>query len=941
MKNLLKISTTVIALIFTITFFPIKSFAQNIDNPIPMDDSIRTGVLPNGMTYYIKRNVKPKNRAELRLAVNAGSMEENDDQQGLAHFTEHMAFNGTKNFAKNDLINFLESSGVKFGADLNAYTSFDETVYMLQVPTDSDMVFNKAFQVLEDWSHNLAFDSAEIDKERGVVISERRLGLGAFQRMRDQYWPVLFKDSRYAKRLPIGKLNILENCKHSTLKQFYKDWYRPELMAIFAVGDFDIDKVEAMIKARFSSIPNKPNARPLVPFEVPDNKELLIAKATDKETPYTIIELEVKHAKQHTRTLAEFRRDITYDLFSSMLNSRLQELQKQTTPPFLFCNMGIGGLVRTKDAFTSFGVVKSGGVETGLLTLLTEVERVKRFGFTSTELERAKKELLRNKETAVKEKDKTESKSYVNNLVQAFLEKEPVPSADFEYNYCLKNLDGIKVEEINNVAKTYITNNGENTVIIIQAPQKDSASLPSDETIRNIFNTVKKESLTAYVDNTSDKPLMASIPKAGKVVEEKMNKDLGITTWTLSNGIKVILKPTDFKNDEVVFGAYRPGGTSLASDKDFMSAGVAAQVEDESGIGSFSSTILEKMLTGKVVGVSPSITELFEGFNGQFSPQDKETAFQLMNLYFTQPRKDDTAFSAFMDQTKGILQNRSVDPNSAFGDTIQVTMGSYNFRRRPYTVSLLNEVDENTAYNFYKHRFSDAGDFTYVFVGSFKPEDLKPLVETYLGSLPTTNTPHAWKDVGVKAPTGVINKTVVKGKEPKSSVQIAFSGPAQFTRKSTRDMEALSSLLSIKLREQLREEMSGVYGVGARGSLYHYPNEEYRFTISFGCAPERVEELVAAAYKIIDSVKQFGAGPLNIRKIKETFHRQREVDLKDNKFWLNAITGSLKDNLDINDVLNYDAWVDSLTNDDFKRLATQYLNMNNYAKFVLNPETDK
>ncbi len=722
--------------------------------------------------------------------------------------------------------------------------NFDETVYMLQVPTDSETVFNKAFQILEDWTHNLSFDSVEIDKERGVVISERRLGLGAFQRMRDQYWPVLFKDSRYALRLPIGKLDILENCKHATLKQFYLDWYRPELMAIIAVGDFDVNKIEKMIKEKFSNIPNKPNARPLVLFPVPDNKELLIAKATDRETPYTVIQLEVKHDKQHTRTLAEFKRDITYDLFSSMLNARLQELQKQSAPPFLFCQARIGGLVRTKDAFTAFGLVKSGGVETGLETLLTEVERVKRFGFTASELERAKKELLRGKETAVKERDKTDSKKYVGTYVQAFLEQEPVPSADFEYNFCLKNLDGIKVEEVNNVAKEWITDNGQNTVIIVQAPQKDSASLPADDTIRNIFNKVKKANINAYVDKTSDKPLMAVQPTPGKVVDEQQNKELGIITWKLSNGIKVILKPTDFKNDEILFDAYRWGGSSLAADKDDMSASVAAEIEDNSGIGSINSTTLEKMMAGKVVGVSPQISELSEGFNGQFSPQDKETAFQLMNLYFTQPRKDDTAFSAFMDQQKGFLQNQSADPSTAFYDTIEVTMAQYNYRRRPYTVSLLNEIDESKAYDFYKQRFSDAGDFTYVFVGSFKPEDLKPLVEMYLGSLPTGNTPHKWKDVGVRAPTGVVNKTIVKGKEPKSSVMITYSGLATFNRKNSRDMEALGSLLSIKLREQLREEMSGVYGVGARGSITHYPKEEYRFNIQFGCAPERVAELV-------------------------------------------------------------------------------------------------
>ncbi len=643
-------------------------------------------------------------------------------------------------------------------------------------------------------------------------------------------------------------------------------------------------------------------------------------------------------SRQHTLTLANFRRDLTYDLFSTMLNNRIQELQKQAPPPFLFAQTNIGGLVRTKDAFTAFGLVKEGGVENGLETLLTEVERVKRYGFTPGEFDRAKKELLRKKETAVKERDKTESRRLVNEYVNSFLENEPVPSVDFEYSFCQKYLDGIKVEEVNNVAKEWISDNGENTVIVIMAPQKDSAALPADDTIRNIYNKVKKAAIKPYVDKTSNKPLMETKPTPGKVVDEKQIKELGITEWKLSNGVKVVLKPTDFKNDEVLFNAYRWGGSSLAPDKDDMSASVSAEIEDQSGLGMFSSTTLEKMLAGKVIQVSPQMEELSEGFDGSFSPQDMETAFQLLNLYFTQPRKDDTAFIAYMDQQKGFVQNLSADPSNAFRDTIEVTMSQYNHRRRPATVSLLNEIDQNKAFDFYKQQFSDAGDFTFFFVGSFKPDSIKPLIEMYLGSLPAGNSTHSWKDVGVRPPTGVVAKTIMKGKEPKSTVQIVFSGTCRFNRKNSRDMEALSSLLSIKLREQLRQEMSGVYGVGARGSLIHYPKEEYRFNITFGCAPERVNELVAATYKMIDSVKQFGAGDINMRKIKETFHREREVALKENKFWLNAISQSYKDNAELMDILNYDTWVDGLTNEDFKRLANQYLNMNNYARFVLMPE---
>jgi zinc protease len=915
-----------------------SAFAQDLSQPVPFDPLVRTGKLPNGMTYFIRKNAKPEKRVELRLAVNAGAMEENDNQQGLAHFNEHMAFNGTKHFAKNDLVNFLESAGVKFGADLNAYTSFDETVYMLQIPTDSEQIFKKSFLVLEDWAHNLAFDSVEVEKERGVVISERRLGLGAFERMREKYWPVMFKDSRYADRIPIGKLDILEHCPHSALTQFYKDWYRPELMAIIVVGDIDVDKVEKMIKDEFSGIPSKPNPRPRVDYPVPDTKDLLIAEATDKEMPYNMIQLIYKHDKEYVKTLGDFKKEYVHQLYSTMLNNRLKELQQQANPPFLFCAVNIGGIVRTKDAYTAFGVVASGGVKRGLETLLTENERVKRFGFTSTELDRGKKEFLRQMETALEEKDKTESKSYTQEYVSYFLEQEPSPGIAFESDFAKKCMASITLDDVNGVAKNWVTEKGQNAVIVVQAPQKDSASLPTEDTIRKIFNTVQNMKLEPYKDKTVDKPLMASKPTPGKVTNEKKIDAMGITEWTLSNGVKVVLKPTDFKNDEVLFNAYRWGGSSLVSDKDYMSATVAASIEDEAGIGDFNSISLDKLLTGKVVGVSPTIGELSEGFNGSFSPKDMETEFQMINLYFTRPRKDDTAFNSFMDKQKGFIANQSADPSHGFQDTVLYTMSGYNYRRRPQTVATLGEVNEDRAYSIYKDAFSDANGFTFFFVGNFKPEEIKPFVEMYLGSLPSKTPAPMWKDMGINKPKGVFTKTVTKGNEPKSTVEMLFTGSAEFNRKNRFAMQALSQLLSIKLREQLREEMSGVYGVGAQGNLTHYPKQEYQFVIYFGCAPERVDELVKAALMEIDSVQKFGANDVNIHKLKELFKRQRETDLKDNKFWLAAISQNYQNGEDISELNSYDKWVDEITSDYLKALANKYLTQTNYAKFILTPE---
>ncbi len=914
-------------------------FSQDLNKPIPQDSLVRTGVLPNGMTYFIRKNVKPEKRAELRLAVNAGSVNETDEQQGLAHFCEHMCFDGTKHFRQKEIINFLESSGVKFGADLNAYTSFDETVYKIQIPTDSQQLFNKAIEILEDWTHNVSFDSDAIDKERGIVISERRLGLGANERMREQWWPVLFQGSKYADRIPIGKLNILENCKYSTLRRFYHDWYRPNLMAVVIVGDFNVDKVEKMVKDDFSKIPpQSPTAPNRTYYPVPDTKNLLVAEATDKEASNTIIQLMYKHAHEETKTLADLRRNYIHNLYSSMFNSRLQEISQEANPPLLYSGVDIDPLVRTKDVYEAFALVNDTGAARGLGCLLTENERVKRFGFTPTELDRAKKEMLRRLENAVAERDKTESRTYVEEYVRTFLENRPYPGVNFEYGFFKKIEDGITLKEVNDVAKDWVTDSGRNAVIIITGPRKDSAYMPSEEKIRKMFAAVESEQLKPYIDKVSNKPLMADMPTPGTVTDEKQIKELGITEWTLSNGVKVVLKPTDFKNDEIVFNSYRWGGTSIYPDKDYESASHTASIEDESGVADFNSTVLDKMLAGKIVELHPEISELSNGFSGKCAPEDLETTMQLINLYCTKPRKDDTAFQSYIDREKGIIENQNADPNKAFMDTVEVTMSQYNFRRRPLTTSILNEINENEAYHIYKDVFSDNGGMTFFFVGSFKIDSIKPLIEKYLGSLPTTQKKSSWEDNNINPPAGLVTKTVYRGKEPKSAVLLVYTGPFDYTRRNRIEMSALSSLISIRLREQLRQVMSGVYGVFANGSVTHYPKQRYSFFIYFGCAPEKVDTLIAATFKVIDSVKQFGAGAINLQKIKETFKREREVQLKDNRFWLNTISQNDQNNENLLEMQDFDKQVNELNDADFKRLASKYLSKTNFAKFVMMPE---
>jgi zinc protease len=906
-------------------------------DPLPLDPAVRYGTLPNGMKYYVRKNSKPEHRAELRMALNAGSTAENDDQQGLAHFCEHMAFNGTKNFKKNDLVNYLESIGTKFGAHLNAYTSFDETVYMIQIPTDADSLIDKGLLIMEEWAHNVTYDSTEIDKERGVVVEEWRLGLGAQDRMRKKYWPILFKDSRYAERLPIGKKEVLEKCSYQTLRSFYNDWYRPDLMAVIAVGDFDLDKMEKEIKSRFGAIPGKPNGKPVKTWDVPDNTQMATAIATDKEAQFTMVQLLYKQPHQITSNVAEYRRLIIENLYTGMLNQRLSELQKQENPPFVFANSSYSSMVRNKDAYVCFAAVKQDGIETGLRALVTENERVRRFGFTPSEYDRQKKELMRNMEKQFNEKDKTESRNFAMEYVSNFLEGEPAPGISYEYALYRTLMPGIMLEEVNALASRWITD-GTNAVALVLGPEKEDVKMPTEERIQQIIKEAKTSELKAYVDKISNKPLLATIPTGTKVAAEKENKEMGITTWTLANGVRVNLKPTDFKNDEIQFTSYSFGGTSLTEDKDYLSAAYADGIIDESGLGEFDNVALEKMLSGKIVSCTPNIGDVTQGLSGSCSPKDLETMMQLIYLYFTAPRKDITAFKSQKEQWVSFLQNRGNSPEGVFADTVAYTMSGYNYRERPMRVGMLEEISLDRAYEIYKERFSDASGFTFTFVGNFKTETIRPLIETYLGGLPSLKRNETFKDRTKSPPKGNMDVKVRKGTEPKSAVSMKFPGDFEFNRHNRNEMNALMKLISIKLRENLREDKGGVYGVGANAATEHYPKGKYVITIGFGCAPENAEKLIAAALSEIEDVKKNGCNEINLTKVKETFIRERETYLRENNFWLGAISQSDMNRENISELLEYNKWVNSLTSDDFKRLANKYFNMTAYKRFLLLPE---
>ena len=915
---------------------PVAAAEQLRGNILPVDPDVFIGKLPNGLTYYIRRNTEPKNRAVLYLVSKAGSVLEADNQQGLAHFTEHMAFNGTRDFPKNELVNYLQKAGIKFGADLNAYTSFDETVYQLPLPTDSAQVFEKGFSILANWAAYQTFDPKEIDAERGVVLEEERLrGKNAQERLSQQTLPVILNNSRYAQRLPIGKEDILKTFGPEAIKSFYHEWYRPDLEAVIAVGDFDPQNVAKLIREYFSLLGNPAGEKPRTQYTVPPTPGTVVKIATDKEFPYTVAEIIVKHPGTTVKTVADFMQSIRVQLFNQMLNARLGELLQKASPPFLFGQASYGGFLGRLDAFTTIAVAKPGELETALKAAVAETERARLFGFTLTELERAKQNALLGIDNAYKERDKTPSVNFVNEYQQNFLMGEAIPGISYEYNFYVNNISKITLAEINAMAGKFISD--QNRVVIVEAPDKEKDKLPAEKTLLQWISEAGKN-IKPYVDNTVDKPLLDKLPPPGKIVSEERDSSIATTTVTLSNGIKVILKPTEFKNDQILINGYRFGGTSLASDQDFTSASFSAGIISSSGIADFTQAQLDKKLAGKNVNVSPYISDITEGITASTSPKDFETAMQLIHLYFTRPRKDADIWQSNISQTKSLLANRGLDPGSVFQDTVSATLSNHNFRGMTITMDRLNSASLDKAYNFYKDRFADANGFVFTIVGNYKVDVIKPYLEAYLGSLPSANTKETYNDLHIQPPLGQITKVVNKGIADKSTVDLVFSGDYDYNDANNLQMDALEAILQIKLDERLREQESGVYSPGVRAGYKKIPNGRYSFTVSFACAPANVDKLINATMEEIAKIKTNGAVPLDIEKFKAQEARSTQVQLKENIFWAGYLGSASQNQQNPDAILKHVSSLDEVTVQSTKDAANKYLSGNNLIKFILMPE---
>ncbi len=904
--------------------------------PIPLDTAVHTGKLSNGFTYYIRHNEEPKNRVILYLVNNVGSTLEDEDQQGLAHFMEHMNFNGTKHFPKNELVNYLQKSGVRFGADLNAYTSFDETVYQLPIPTDDSSILSNGFQIMRDWAAEALLDPVEIDKERGVVLEEKRLGRGAQERMQRQYWPVLLNHSRYAERLPIGQEDILVHFTPQTISRFFHDWYRPDLQALVVVGDIDPVKTEELVKKLFGDLVNPPGEKTRTKYSVPLQGDNHFIAVTDKEMPYAQIQLMIKHDKNELVTEADYIQSIRQELFNQMTDQRFEELSQQPGIPYISAGAYIGDFLSNLDVFSFSITAKEGKFKEGFQKGWREIERIRRFGFTAGELDRAKQNYLRRMETSYKEKDKTNSNSLVREYVSLFLNHEASPGIAWEYNFAKDKLPAIGIVDINKLAAEYIKES--NRDILVLAPDKQKNELPDSAALQSWLSEINAENLTVYKDLTVDKPLIAQALNPGKILKEQRIPEIGVTELTLSNGIRVLCKPTDFKNDEILFGAFSAGGTSLYPDKEFQSAANASNIMNAFGIGDFDAPALNKKLSGKNIFVQPFIADRSEGFNGFSSPQDLETALQLVHLYFTAPRKDKTVFDNIISNSKDFIANRSNNPNAVFGDTINYFLHNYNFRSKPSTVKTLDEVNLDKVYSIYRDRFADASGFSFIFVGSFSIDSLRPLLEKYLANLPSLNRHTQAKNLHIHTPQGVYMKKVFKGTENKASVRMVFSGDYHFDPVTNMQFNALKEVLQIKIIQHLREDESEVYSPSVSFDAHKYPDANYSFTVSFGCAPKNAEHLMEDIDKEIAAVRDHGPVPEDLEKFKAEYKRTHETQIRDNGYWLSYLTFQYENGEEPLNVMNYSNRLESVTAKQVQDAAKKYLNGKNRIAFVLLPE---
>ena len=884
---------------------------------LPLDPKVRTGKLDNGLTYYVVKNAEPKGQAEFYIAQKVGAILEEENQRGLAHFLEHMAFNGSKNFPGNGIISYLEKIGVKFGVNLNASTGVDQTIYNISsVPVKRQGIIDSCLLVLYDWSCAISLKEEDIEKERGVIREELRTRSNAQMRMIETILPEIMPDSKYAHRLPGGLVKVIDSFTPKELRDFYQKWYRPDLQGIIVVGDIDPVAIENQIKSLFSSIPKKKDAAERVEFPVPDTKEALISVASDPEATSTDIMLMFKQdvlPKEFRPTAASLAVDYMNNMVTGMLNARLQEAAQKANPPYTFASASYGDYIvsNTKAAFDISAGAKDGEIDKALRAIVNESERVRKFGFTASEYERARANFTSRMEQIYKEREKQKNSFYVDQILNNFTTGNAMPGIEMEYTMMMQIAPSITIDQINMYAKSLPKN--ENLAIAIMMPKKEGIKVPSKEDVLNIYNNALKDSVEAYKETVSNEPLVPVAPVAGKVVNEINDPMSGAIVWTLSNGATVVVKKTDFKEDQIMFSASSRGGFSLFDKSDIVLTKVIGNMISLGGVGKFSQTDLRKVLAGKNVGISPSIGTYTEGMGGSSTPKDIETFMQLLYLNFTALRQDNEAYQAFMGRMKAQLQNAASDPMTAFSDTLQAALYNNNPYSKRMSIEMLDKIDYPRIMELGRARFANAADFTFVFVGNVDPASLKPLVETYIGSLPANKAKKEnWANTGMVPAKGKLVKHFDKEMQtPKATVYTFLSGKAAYTVENLIMADMMKQVFDMVFTKTIREEEGGTYGVGVNMNMSFTPEEFFVFMFGFDTDVTLKEKLLKRAHLEINNVIEKGVNPADFAKITEYMQKNYTQNLRENKYWSSVITNRFVFGKDLH--TTYEAALKSIT----------------------------
>jgi zinc protease len=910
----------------------------SLDQALPVDAAVRTGQLANGLRYYIRRNARPASRVSLRLAVNVGSIYEEADQRGLAHFLEHMAFNGTENFKPGELINFLESIGARFGPHVNAYTSFDETVYMLDVPTDRPGYVDRGLLALHDFAAGIQLLPEEIEKERGVVIEEWRGRLGAGSRLTDKQLPVLLAKSRYAERLPIGAPEVLKGFARQRLADFYRKWYRPDQMAVIVVGDIDVADAQRMVEQRFGGIPAANTPPTSVDRAVPSHNETLFSIASDPEAQGWSVALAHKRPFEAERTVGDYRRALIQQLATQMLNLRLREIARRPNAPFLGADAGGSGLVRPVEMYELGAEVQEGAIAAGLEALIVEARRMQQFGFTAEELDRARSALLASFERALKERDTSESSTYASEYMRAFLESEPIPGIEFEHRIAATFVPTVTVAEVTAEARKLI--HPENRVILVVAPEKKDAPVPTEAAVRETMATAEKAPVTAYTDALAGRALVDKPPPPGKVTARRTIPELDATVLTLSNGVEVWLKPTDFKNDQVMISAYAKGGTSLAAEGDFQEARFSTSLVGVGGVGGLNPVDLSKLLAGKIASATPTVSDYTHGISGQASPRDLETALQLNYLAFTAPNLTREAFELLRRRMASALENQAQNPGFVFNERLEQINTSSHYSARSPTSADVQQLDLEAMSRFYRDRFSNAADFTYFIVGAFSVDEITPMLEKWMATLPSTGKKTStFRDMGVRFPAADAKDEVRKGREPRGQTVISFFADTKLDEYEMHRARSAASLLGIRLRDILREELGGTYGVSVSydNSL---PLPGYgAMVVQFGSDPANIEKLTGEVVKEVERLKAQGPTADDVRRVQELERRDLETAMKQNSFWVGSLQTVHMLGWDPLSITRRAERIEKLTPQLLHETFKRYFPMERHTVVTLKPET--